>query len=176
MELDAGPHSIIDIQASRVPDFRYARNALWDYYKGKVITKSRHREPKLCKNIARANLSFVIIPEAWNSWCLYISYTSLLVSLDNFNLSSSDLETYYFQLRWLHPGIFGFKMKISRNGSYVTKLKQDYISPTLVPPKLLLWTQPLYITKDFVTDVIHNAIFLSWHLFFVQRFYRRSWQ
>jgi hypothetical protein len=24
------------IQASRDPDFRYARNALWDYYKGKV--------------------------------------------------------------------------------------------------------------------------------------------
>jgi len=27
------------IQASRVPDFRYARNALWDYYKGKVSPK-----------------------------------------------------------------------------------------------------------------------------------------
>jgi hypothetical protein len=49
------------IQASRVPDFRYARNAL----------KSRHREPKLCENITWAHFSFVIIPEVWKSWCLY---------------------------------------------------------------------------------------------------------
>jgi hypothetical protein len=52
------------IQASRVPDFRYARNALWDYYKEKVSPSYvfLHSLGSLCLDFG-AHFSFVIISQ-----------------------------------------------------------------------------------------------------------------
>jgi len=69
------------IQASRVPDFRYARNALWDYYTPILDTGS---PSYISAHLVLMHFFFVIIsqciarvPEVWNSCWLYVIFERL---------------------------------------------------------------------------------------------------